>query len=101
MLQFDVALYRTRDNVAHLSALVTRQAGKVRRYKSEVASEFISDVEGFIPTLKALLPAGSSSRLARGESPFPSQKQALRYKAEAFYEEGLLLQDRIGSETCV
>ncbi len=34
MLQLDVALCRTRDNVAHLSASWTRQAGKVRRYKN-------------------------------------------------------------------
>ena len=34
MLQFDGALCHTRDNVAHLSALVTRQAGKVRRYRN-------------------------------------------------------------------
>jgi len=47
MLQFDVALCRARDNVAHLSALVTRQAGKVRRYKSEVASGFMPDVPEF------------------------------------------------------
>ena len=37
MLQFDVALCRAKDNVAH----------KVRRYSHLfVASEFISDVEG-------------------------------------------------------
>jgi len=50
MLQFDVALCRARDNVAHLSALVTRQAGKVRRYiHFFVASELVSDVERFVP----------------------------------------------------
>ena len=49
MLQFDVALCRARDNVAHLSALVTRQAGKVRRYKNEVASGFMPDVPEFVP----------------------------------------------------
>jgi len=47
MLQFDVALCRARDNVAHLSGLVTRQAHKVRRYKSEVASGFMPDVPEF------------------------------------------------------
>jgi len=40
MLQFDVALYRTTDNVAH----------KVRRYiHFFVASEHLSDVERFVP----------------------------------------------------
>ena len=50
MLQFDVALCRARDNVAHLSALPMRQAGKVRRYiHFFVASELVSDVERFVP----------------------------------------------------
>jgi len=50
MLQFDVALCRARDNVAHLSASWTRQAGKVRRYiHLFVASEHLSDVERFVP----------------------------------------------------
>jgi len=57
MLKFDVALCRSRDNVAHLSALVTRQAGKVRRYKNGCSvgvylrrwSELVSDVERFAP----------------------------------------------------
>jgi len=40
MLQFDVALYRARDNVAH----------KVRCYiRFFVASELVSDVERFVP----------------------------------------------------
>ena len=34
MLQFAVELCLIARNVAHLSALVTRQAGKVRRYKN-------------------------------------------------------------------
>jgi len=50
MLQFDVALCRARDNVVHLSASWTRQAGKVRRYINLfVASEHLSDVERFVP----------------------------------------------------
>ena len=45
MLQFDVASHRTKDNVAHLSALPMRQAGKVRRYvRSLVASGLVPDV---------------------------------------------------------
>ena len=63
MLQFDVALCCIKGNLggvvdsertyytpqAHLSALVTRQAGKVRRYKSALASGFMPDVPEFVP----------------------------------------------------
>jgi len=59
MLQFDVALYRTTDNVAHLSALVTRQAGKLRRYKNGGSvgvylrrwARHLPDVNGALPRL--------------------------------------------------
>ncbi|MCK4598275.1 hypothetical protein KAU37_00395 [Candidatus Bipolaricaulota bacterium] len=54
MLQFDVALCRARDNVAH----------KVRRYiHFFVASELVSDVEGFI--LKRTHAANTNNRLIR------------------------------------
>jgi len=57
MLQLDVPRCRIGSNVAHLSALVTRQAGKVRRYKNGCSvgvylrrwSEHLSDVERFVP----------------------------------------------------
>ncbi len=50
MLQLDVPRCRIGNNVAHLSASWTRQAGKVRRYiHFFVASEHLSDVERFVP----------------------------------------------------
>jgi len=57
MLQFDVELCLIARNVAHLSALVTQQAGRVRRYKNGCSvgvylrrwSELVSDIEGFVP----------------------------------------------------
>jgi len=62
MLQLDVPRCRIGGNLggvvdsertyhtpqAHLSALVTRQAGKVRCYKSKVASGFMPDVPEFL-----------------------------------------------------
>jgi len=41
---YDKAIFG--DNVAHLSALVTRQAHKVRRYKTSVASGPVPDARG-------------------------------------------------------
>ena len=55
MLQFDVALCRARDNVAYLSALVTRQAGKVRRYKSEGTSGTRPDATAFLRSVGVYL----------------------------------------------
>jgi len=57
MLQFAVELCLIARNGAHLSALVTRQAHKVRRYKNGCSvgvylrrwSELVSDVERFVP----------------------------------------------------
>jgi len=77
MLQFDVALCRARDNVAH----------KVRRYiQLFVASEHLSDVEGFVPDRVHV-----SSYEQQPDSPsanlrFPHLELALGYKAEALYD---------------
>jgi len=78
MLQFDVALCRARDNVAH----------KVRRYiHFFVASELVSDVEGFILKRTHVVSTNNNQvRLRR--IPLSSPKQALGYKAEALYGEG-------------
>jgi len=77
MLQVDVALCRTTDNVAHLSALVTRQAGKVRRYKSEVASGFMPDVPEFVP-------AGEERTLTRTHVVSTNNNQIRLWRISAF-----------------
>jgi len=57
MFKFDVALCRTRDNVAH----------KVRRYKSAVASGFMPDVPEFACLCRngRQVPAGEGRALVR------------------------------------
>jgi len=57
MFKFDVALCRTRDNVAH----------KVRRYKSAVASGFMPDVPEFVCLCRngRQVPAGEGRALVR------------------------------------
>ena len=60
MLQFHAGLCCTESNVANLSALWTRQAGKMPRYINLfVVSELVSDVLGFIP---ASSPCGLRSK---------------------------------------
>ena len=73
MLQFDVALCRARDNVAHLSACACLRIRDADRNthrqvmydatRTDAASEFISDVEGFIP--KGTHIASTNNRLIR------------------------------------
>ena len=92
MLQFDVALCCIRSNLGgvidsertyhtpqvHLSALVTRQAGKVRRYKSEVASGFMPDVPEFVH-------AGEKTGLGQS-CPDPPQYSLARFSEKKPYE---------------
>jgi len=70
MLQFDVALCRARDNVAH----------KVRRYKIAVASGFMPDVPEFVP-------AGEERTLARTHVVSTNNNQIRLWRISAFLPE--------------
>ena len=74
------------DNVAHLSALPMRQAGKVRRYiHLFVALELASDVEKFVPDRVHVARINNKQIYLRRIFTLPPQ-QAAGYPAKALYE---------------